>query len=75
MTYLGVSVLLFLAPFLLGLGLVAAVIAAGALMGSLSERQAASEARRTVPAPRGLPQTAFDQAPGFQIVDLSFRHH
>lgn len=73
MTYLGVSALVFLAPFLLGAGLIFAVIAAGALT-ALLERKAAGEAPSQVTDRRAVRQTAFDQAPGFQVIDFSFRH-
>lgn len=73
MTYLGVSVLVFLAPFLLGAGLVVGVIAAGVLLGFLRQERALGPAPGRVPARRAMPQAAFDRGPGFQIVDFSFR--
>lgn len=73
MTYLGVSALVFLAPFLLGAGLVLAVIAAGALTACLEGEGATGDVPGKVRAPCAPPQ-AFDQTPGFQIIDFSFRH-
>lgn len=74
MTYLGVSFLIFLAPFLLGVGLILSVIGAGALGGFFREDRVAGDAPRPAPARRATALAAFEQAPGFEIVDFSFRH-
>lgn len=74
MTYLAISFLVFLAPFLFGVGLILALIGAGAVGGSFRQEQSAGDAPRAVPARRAASLAAFEQAPGFEIVDFSFRH-
>ncbi len=74
MTYLGVSLLLFLAPFLLGVALVGAVVAAGALSGSIGRQGRVRASRAGAELGRVAAPAPFSEQPGFQIVGYSFRH-
>jgi hypothetical protein len=66
-TYLVVSILVFLAPLLVAAGVILALIGAGAFCGLLLE----SEPR---PAPRLSRPAVLRESHGFQIIGFSPRH-